>query len=291
MAIQTDKVSTRLLTEKNTTVNSKTASLRGRYVGGFNDGKKNGQGTATFANGDKYVGEYKDGKFNGEGTYTYDNGNSKYVGEFKDGEFNGQGTITYDHGGKFVGEFKDGKLDGQGTNTLPNGEKYFGGFRDNKFNGEGTYTYSDGSKYVGGYKDGKYDGQGTIFRADGSIKWSGIWARLGTRVDQETITMEKRGGVYIVPVRFNDVITLHAIVDSGASDVSVPADIVLTLMRTKTVTQDDFLGKQTYVLADGSNVPSQQFRIRSLKVGNKIIENVVASMRRWKVQFFSDKAF
>ena len=66
--------------------------------------------------------------------------------------------------------------------------------------------------------------------------------------------------------------------DSGASDVSVPADIVLTLMRTKTVTQDDFLGKQTYVLADGSNVPSQQFRIRSLKVGNKIIENVVASI-------------
>jgi predicted aspartyl protease len=49
-------------------------------------------------------------------------------------------------------------------------------------------------------------------------------------------------------------------------------------MRTKTVTQEDFLGKQTYVLADGSKVPSQQFRIRSLKVGNKTIENVVASI-------------
>jgi hypothetical protein len=44
------------------------------------------------------------------------------------------------------------------------------------------------------------------------------------------------------------------------------------------VTDEDFLGKQTYVLADGSKVPSQQFRIRSLKVGNKAIENVVASI-------------
>lgn len=29
-----------------------------KYVGEFKDGKKNGQGTATFANGDKYVGEF-----------------------------------------------------------------------------------------------------------------------------------------------------------------------------------------------------------------------------------------
>jgi predicted aspartyl protease len=90
--------------------------------------------------------------------------------------------------------------------------------------------------------------------------------------------MEENGGVYVVPLRFNDTITLDAIVDSGAADVSIPADIVSTLMRTKTLTPQDFLGKQTYVLADGSKVPSQRFRIRSLKVGNKIVENVVASI-------------
>jgi hypothetical protein len=43
--------------------------------------------------------------------------------------------------------------------------------------------------------------------------------------------------------------------------------------------KDGFLGKQTYVLADGSTVPSQQFRIHSLKVGNKTVENVVH--RKW----------
>ena len=42
---------------------------------------------------EKYVGEYKDGKRNGQGTFTYPDG-EKYVGEFKDGERNGQGKIT-----------------------------------------------------------------------------------------------------------------------------------------------------------------------------------------------------
>jgi predicted aspartyl protease len=96
--------------------------------------------------------------------------------------------------------------------------------------------------------------------------------------NQTSISMERESGVYVVPVRFNDMITLNAIVDSGASDVSVPADVVLTLVRTKTITGQDFLGQQTYVLADGSKVPSQRFRIRSLRVGDKTLEDVVASI-------------
>jgi hypothetical protein len=99
-----------------------------------------------------------------------------------------------------------------------------------------------------------------------------------TDSDSLSIKMEKEGGVYIVPVRFNDTITLSAIVDSGASDVSVPADVVSTLIRTKTITDQDFLGQQTYVLADGSKVPSARFRIRSMKVGNKTVEDVIASV-------------
>jgi predicted aspartyl protease len=95
---------------------------------------------------------------------------------------------------------------------------------------------------------------------------------------EESVPMEKEGGVYVVPVRLNGAITLDAIIDSGASDVSIPADVVSTLMRTKTISDEDFLGEQTYVLADGSKVPSPRFRIRTLKVGNKTIENVAASV-------------
>jgi predicted aspartyl protease len=93
-----------------------------------------------------------------------------------------------------------------------------------------------------------------------------------------SIPMQLEGGTYVVPVQINDAITLDFVVDSGAADVSIPADVVMTLMRTKTIKQSDFLGEKTYVLADGSKVPSQTFRIRSLKVGNKVLENVNGSI-------------
>ena len=93
-----------------------------------------------------------------------------------------------------------------------------------------------------------------------------------------TIPLKKEGGTLVVQVLINAAITLKFVVDSGATHVSIPADVVMTLMRTGTLRESDFLGKQTYVLADGSKVPSNTFRIRSLKVGSKTVENVVGSV-------------
>jgi predicted aspartyl protease len=73
-------------------------------------------------------------------------------------------------------------------------------------------------------------------------------------------------------------LNLNFTVDSGAADVSIPADVVMTLLRTGTLKDSDFLGTQTYVLADGSRVPSQTFRMRMLKVGDRVIENVIGSV-------------
>ncbi|MGB5083525.1 MAG: retropepsin-like aspartic protease [Methylocystis silviterrae] len=94
----------------------------------------------------------------------------------------------------------------------------------------------------------------------------------------EDIPMVQSGGVYVVPAYFNRAITLDAVIDSGASDVTVPADVVLTLVRAKTISEDDFIGSQTYTLADGSKVPSARFMIRSLKVGTRTLENVEAGI-------------
>ena len=58
--------------------------------------KMNGQGTKTYANGDKYEGPYVDGKRDGQGIFTHANGN-KYVGLFVDGRCT-QGTYTYADG-------------------------------------------------------------------------------------------------------------------------------------------------------------------------------------------------
>ena len=92
------------------------------------------------------------------------------------------------------------------------------------------------------------------------------------------VRMKSESGTFSVPAMINGAITLDFVIDSGASDVSVPADVVLTLMRTGTLVEADFLGSKTYVLADGTRVPSNTFRIKSLKIGDVILNNVLGSV-------------
>lgn len=92
------------------------------------------------------------------------------------------------------------------------------------------------------------------------------------------VPLVKEGGVYTVPVRINDVLTLDFIIDSGAAEVQVPADVALTLLRTGTISQRDFLPGETYRLADGSTTKSSRFNIKELKVGNYSVKQVAAGI-------------
>lgn len=94
----------------------------------------------------------------------------------------------------------------------------------------------------------------------------------------ETIPLKSQGGIFVVPVVINDQITLNFTLDSGAADVSIPADVFSTLVRTGTIQDSDYLDVQTYVLADGSKHRSHRFRIRSLRVGGLELRNVVGSV-------------
>jgi membrane-associated protease RseP (regulator of RpoE activity) len=85
-------------------------------------------------------------------------------------------------------------------------------------------------------------------------------------------------GIYTVPVLINGVLPLQFVLDSGAGDVSIPADVFLTLIRTGTIVKEDYIGKGGYRLADGSTIQSDRFFIRELKVGNKILRHVSASV-------------
>lgn len=98
------------------------------------------------------------------------------------------------------------------------------------------------------------------------------------RATEGQVALKKESGVLLVPVKINNKITLDFVLDSGASEVSIPADVVLTLIRTGTLTAKDFTGTKTYVLADGSTVPSQTFKIRSLAVGDRSLVNVSATV-------------
>jgi clan AA aspartic protease (TIGR02281 family) len=92
------------------------------------------------------------------------------------------------------------------------------------------------------------------------------------------VALVRQGGTFQVPVVINDAIRLNFVVDSGASEVIIPADVVRTLLRTGTLRDSDLLGEETYVLADGSRHVSRAFRIRSLKVGDKILTDVTGSV-------------
>jgi clan AA aspartic protease (TIGR02281 family) len=105
------------------------------------------------------------------------------------------------------------------------------------------------------------------------------------------VRMQKAGGTYVVPVLINNAISLNFVVDSGAADVSIPADVAMTLMRTGTLAKSDFIGHQTYVLADGRKMPSAIFRIRSLKVGDKVVENVRANVAPVKGSLLLGQSF
>jgi clan AA aspartic protease (TIGR02281 family) len=99
-----------------------------------------------------------------------------------------------------------------------------------------------------------------------------------TQTRVEEIKLQKQRDTYVVPVQLNNAVTLQFLIDSGASDVLIPEDVLLTLVRTGTVTEADFIGEQTYSLADGSQLTSTRFNIRELKVGNHIVKNVTASV-------------
>jgi clan AA aspartic protease (TIGR02281 family) len=92
------------------------------------------------------------------------------------------------------------------------------------------------------------------------------------------VPMTIDGGVYVIPVSVNGVAMPDCIVDSGASDVNVPADVFRKLVRAGKIQKGDFLGTQDYTLADGSTEHGRTFLIRSLKVGNIEVKDVIASV-------------
>jgi hypothetical protein len=96
--------------------------------------------------------------------------------------------------------------------------------------------------------------------------------------DTTEIRLRRKGGTFDVPVTINDTVTVPFAIDSGSSDVSVSADVLQKLIQSGTVSKADFLGKQTYHLADGSRVSSDTFRIHSLKVGDREVRDVIGSV-------------
>jgi clan AA aspartic protease (TIGR02281 family) len=94
----------------------------------------------------------------------------------------------------------------------------------------------------------------------------------------ESVPLVNDRGTLQVPVLINGKSSYNFTIDSGASDVCIPANIFYALTMTGTVSQRDYLDKRTYKLADGTTEYSQRFRVRSMRVGSLELHDVIASV-------------
>ena len=94
----------------------------------------------------------------------------------------------------------------------------------------------------------------------------------------ESIKLKESGGVYMLPVRINDTVTVPFVLDSGAAEVSIPNDVFSVLKRSDTINQTDFIGTGIYTLADGTTVSSDRYILHRMSVGDHIITDVVANV-------------
>jgi clan AA aspartic protease (TIGR02281 family) len=84
------------------------------------------------------------------------------------------------------------------------------------------------------------------------------------------------GGTFTVPALIDGEINLLFMVDSGASDVVIPDDVFSVLFRQGVIDPTSIIESKAS-LADGKPIPTLKFLIKSLKVGDIVINDVEAS--------------
>ena len=160
----------------------------GVYSGAFSRGKRNGDGTFLWENGENYVGEWKDDQISGKGVLTQLDGTIQ-SGTFRKGKlYTGNVTIPQSDGGTLVRTLSEGKLRTSGTLTwpdgttikgklsaktgafiesvtisYPNGDIYTGTLSGNLKSGKGTYTWANGAHYAGAWSGDQMSGTGTYY--------------------------------------------------------------------------------------------------------------------------------
>jgi aspartyl protease family protein len=98
-----------------------------------------------------------------------------------------------------------------------------------------------------------------------------------TTTSSNIIKMRERQGVYTVPVEVNGV-PMEFIFDTGASDIVLSSAEAIFLYRNGKLSLDDIGGKRQYQIADGTIAEGTLINLRTVKIGNKVLENVEASV-------------
>lgn len=214
------------------------------------------------------------------------------------GQRDGDGVYSYKEG-RCDCRFSRDSLVGAGVVAAAGGERYegeLGGGGAGAANGYGVYSWPDGRRYEGHFAADHPNGPGVLIDALGSPH-GGIWKN-GSLVESRQpslaesiartapaaasgvseVPLSKDGGTYTIPVVVNGSVRIPFVVDSGASDVTLPEDVVRVLLRAGTIDRRDLLGKVKYVIADGSVHYGLRLHLRELQVGDRVVRDVAASV-------------
>lgn len=96
---------------------------------------------------------------------------------------------------------------------------------------------------------------------------------------QDKIILKRtEGNLFEVPVVLNGSVRLPFIIDTGASESSIPSYVAYTLVRSGTVAPSDMLESQTYTLANGAKEVNMRLRINKIVVSGIEVHNVIVSV-------------
>lgn len=84
-------------------------------------------------------------------------------------------------------------------------------------------------------------------------------------------------GVHQLDARVNSAVDVQFLLDSGASDVTLPEDVVKELLSRGALSRSDYLGEREYTLANGDVVTAERFTLRSISIGDLTVSNVIGS--------------
>ena len=92
-----------------------------------------------------------------------------------------------------------------------------------------------------------------------------------------TVKMEKRNGVYQIPVTI-DGSEMYFIFDTGAGLISISTVEATFLYKQGKLTDDDVVGKADFLDANGNISSDVIVRLKEVTIGNRTIRNVDASV-------------
>lgn len=91
------------------------------------------------------------------------------------------------------------------------------------------------------------------------------------------VHMRNSNGVYFIPVRLNGV-DMEVIFDTGAADIVISSVEALFLLKQGKLSEEDIEGQAYYGIADGSVAVGTVINLKSVEIGNRVLNNVQATV-------------